>query len=205
LLLIRQSIFVALLIAGQIVSAAPSVRAEEVNGGNIGNTATVPRPVPGRWKDSICDWPQNLFPSCYCVCCCWYGCWLLGQSKNTLNLLRCTSSSITVYLYNDLVSQRTGFTTFSFVVGMSMVIWLIAFIMNFFIPAALTWFPIICFWLFALVLRMHFVRQQNINDNQMGLFGEFCCGLWCGPCSVSQSKLATDLCIGTYAYIVLYS
>jgi hypothetical protein len=79
---------------------------------------------------------------------------------------------------------------------MSMVVWLIAFIMGFFIGWALIWFPIICFWLYALVLRMHFVRQQNINDNPMGLFGELCCGVWCWYCSVSQSKLATDLCIG---------
>ncbi len=39
------------------------------------------RPQPNRWKDSICDWPNNLFPSCYCVCCCCYGIWLLAQSK----------------------------------------------------------------------------------------------------------------------------
>lgn len=43
--------------------------------------ATSVRPHPGRWKDTICDWPNNLFPSCYCVCCCCYGMWLLAQSK----------------------------------------------------------------------------------------------------------------------------
>jgi hypothetical protein len=39
------------------------------------------RPPPGRWGDSICDWPKNLFPSCYCACCCCYGMWLASQSK----------------------------------------------------------------------------------------------------------------------------
>ena len=43
--------------------------------------ATAVRPMQNRWKDSICDWPNNLFPSCYCVCCCCYGMWLLAQSK----------------------------------------------------------------------------------------------------------------------------
>jgi hypothetical protein len=35
----------------------------------------------GRWGDSICDWPQNMYPSCYCVCfvCC--GMYLAAQSK----------------------------------------------------------------------------------------------------------------------------
>lgn len=34
-----------------------------------------------RWGDSICDWPLNLYPSCYCVCfvCC--GMYLAAQSK----------------------------------------------------------------------------------------------------------------------------
>lgn len=45
------------------------------------------RPPPGRWKDGICDWPSNWFPSCYCVCCCCYGMWIVAQSKS-LNM-RC--------------------------------------------------------------------------------------------------------------------
>jgi len=31
---------------------------------------------------------------------------------------------------------------------------------------------------------MHFVQRHNINE--IGLFGEFCCGVWCWYCSVSQ-------------------
>ncbi len=34
-----------------------------------------------RWGDSICDWPLNLFPSCYCVCCVCCGMYLAAQSK----------------------------------------------------------------------------------------------------------------------------
>jgi hypothetical protein len=43
----------------------------------------VARPAPGRWRDSICDWPSNIFPSCYCACCCCYGMYLVAQSNNS--------------------------------------------------------------------------------------------------------------------------
>ncbi len=39
------------------------------------------RPLPNRWADSICDWPKNLFPSCYCACCCFHGMYINAQSK----------------------------------------------------------------------------------------------------------------------------
>jgi hypothetical protein len=45
------------------------------------NIVYAQRAPPGRWKDSICDFCNNLFPSCYCACCCFYGMWLVGQSK----------------------------------------------------------------------------------------------------------------------------
>lgn len=37
--------------------------------------------VTGRWTDNICDWPSNLYPSCYCICCVCCGMWLVAQSK----------------------------------------------------------------------------------------------------------------------------
>lgn len=36
----------------------------------------------GRWGDSICDWPTNIYPSCYCVCCVCCGMYLAAQSKS---------------------------------------------------------------------------------------------------------------------------
>lgn len=33
------------------------------------------------WGDSICDWPNNLYPSCYCTCCCCYGMYIVAQSE----------------------------------------------------------------------------------------------------------------------------
>jgi hypothetical protein len=38
------------------------------------------RPLNG-WADSICDWPKNLFPSCWCALCCCYGVYITAQSK----------------------------------------------------------------------------------------------------------------------------
>lgn len=39
------------------------------------------QPPQNRWADTICDWPSNLFPSCYCVCCFCCGMYLTAQSK----------------------------------------------------------------------------------------------------------------------------
>lgn len=52
-------------------------------GNNVPQTLpVVRRQYPrGRWGDSICDWPLNLFPSCYCVCCFCCGIYLAAQSK----------------------------------------------------------------------------------------------------------------------------
>ncbi len=38
------------------------------------------KPV-GQWGDGICDWPKNLYPSCYCSACCLYGMYIFAQSK----------------------------------------------------------------------------------------------------------------------------
>ena len=38
-------------------------------------------PPPGRWADNICDWPTNLFPSCWCAYCCCQGMYIVAQSK----------------------------------------------------------------------------------------------------------------------------
>lgn len=43
------------------------------------------RPLHGRWIDSICDWPANLFPSCYCACCVCCGIYITAQSEHPLS------------------------------------------------------------------------------------------------------------------------
>jgi hypothetical protein len=42
------------------------------------------RPPPigtGKWADDICDWPANLYPSCFCVCFVFDGIYLGAQSE----------------------------------------------------------------------------------------------------------------------------
>jgi hypothetical protein len=47
--------------------------------------STVPKPL-GRWSDNLCDWPKNLFPSCYCASCCIYGLYIQAQSSKNILL-----------------------------------------------------------------------------------------------------------------------
>lgn len=66
------------------------------------NTQFRSRPPPNRWADSICDWPSNLFPSCWCVCCCYYGMWLVAQSEqNSLPLI--SALLFDIYCTVDLI------------------------------------------------------------------------------------------------------
>lgn len=125
-------------------------------------SGTRPRPRPGRWLDSICDWPSNFFPSCWCVCCCCYGMYLNAQ-----------------------MAQKVEFASFKFVIWTTVSVWVIAFLLSIVIGvAAPIWIPLIFSWIFALMLRMHVVRHQGIRE--CGSFGEFCAGFFCWYCSVTQ-------------------
>ena len=53
-------------------------------GGHHNQELTRQRPQ-GQWADGLCDWPTNLFPSCYCTCCCAHGCWIIGVLKPHLD------------------------------------------------------------------------------------------------------------------------
>lgn len=126
-----------------------------------------PRPPPGRWADSICDWPNNMYPSCYCVCCCWFGMWLNAQ-----------------------MAQKTGCASFTAVMWCFAGIWVFAFIIGLLFGSAfIVVIPLVCAFLFALGLRLHVVRQQGITECGEGCInycGEFCCAFWCWYCSVTQ-------------------
>lgn len=63
-------------------AAAPQqVYVQQVQVQHVGHPGMeVRRPAPYKWADSICDWPKNLFPSCYCVCCFFSGIYLTAQS-----------------------------------------------------------------------------------------------------------------------------
>jgi hypothetical protein len=46
------------------------------------NTPKRPPPIgTGKWADDICDWPSNLYPSCFCVCFVCDGIYIGAQSE----------------------------------------------------------------------------------------------------------------------------
>mmetsp|Transcript_21441 Transcript_21441/g.19513 ORF Transcript_21441/g.19513 Transcript_21441/m.19513 type:complete len:214 (+) Transcript_21441:144-785(+) len=120
------------------------------------------RPPPGQWSDSICDWPSNLFPSCWCACCCLQGMWLVGQ-----------------------MSKKTGHSQFKYILGSYAVVWLVAIILQLAVGASFViWMPAIFASFTAISLRMHIANRDGING--IGPCGECCVGFWCWYCSVAQ-------------------
>jgi hypothetical protein len=80
--------------AVQANSNQPAYAESFTRNANVGLLApSNPGPSYGRWKDSICSWVTNLWPSCGClfVAC---GGWHVAQSKFT-DLAVLTSSSCT--------------------------------------------------------------------------------------------------------------
>lgn len=130
------------------------------------------KPV-GTWGDSICDWPKNLFPSCYCACCACSGMWILSQMAEKLNI----------------ASFQTLMITYC-------VLYLLAFILNAIFPGSgtMVWLPMLFAFLFAIFLRVRLALRDNIGENG-GPCGECCIGFWCFPCSVSQ------MARHTYGYV----
>ena len=100
-------------VAAYSVSAAPTIAAAPVTAqpgyyphqNTPNRQAYSVRPPPGHWGDNICDWPKNLFPSCWCTCCCCYGMWLSAQSKATLpiynNYCICNSVSFCDFSWSE--------------------------------------------------------------------------------------------------------
>eukprot|EP01038_Epipyxis_sp_PR26KG_P016117 gene16117-21905_t len=132
------------------------------------NNQTPARLAPlNRWGDSICDWPSNLFPSCWCACCCCYGVYIMAQ-----------------------ISQKVGYAKFSGVIGAFSIVYIIGIIVsiatgnvNFF-----TWFPALFAFIFSIILRLQMVKLHNITEcgTNNPYCGEFCCAFWCMPCSIAQ-------------------
>lgn len=125
--------------------------------------AYIQRPPANRWGDEICDWPKNLFPSCWCACCCHYGVCLLGQ-----------------------MAQKTGFGNFNTVVWTYVFLFIFALILQLVFrgSGAILWIPFSYCLIYSIMLRLHIVRLHDIR--QGGSFAECCWGFWCYSCSVSQ-------------------
>lgn len=158
----------AYVTAGQpayVVGGAQPVSAQPMYVQPNGNAATIQRQRPvGRWGDNICDWPTNLYPSCYCSCCVCCGMWIVAQ-----------------------MAQKTGCSTFRNIAWG----WLICGIVGFILALVLgsgNWIyiiPLIYMLITQIVLRIHIAKRDNITE-MGGCFGECCVGFWCMSCSISQ-------------------
>ncbi len=171
---------------GNVVYLQPVFAQPASNNQVVVTNVQARRPPPNRWSDSICDWPKNLFPSCYCVCCCLQGMYITAQSKKML----IDGCLIILMYFLFIVSQKTGFISFKSALWAYLGFWIVALIgQAIFGAAIILWLPMLFSFGFALALRLHIARRQNITE--CGEVGECCCGFWCWYCSVAQSKSLT--------------
>eukprot|EP00286_Rhodomonas_abbreviata_P030126 CAMPEP_0181303492 /NCGR_PEP_ID=MMETSP1101-20121128/8591_1 /TAXON_ID=46948 /ORGANISM="Rhodomonas abbreviata, Strain Caron Lab Isolate" /LENGTH=213 /DNA_ID=CAMNT_0023409077 /DNA_START=376 /DNA_END=1017 /DNA_ORIENTATION=- len=149
--------FAAAPISAQPASHAAPIQAQP-------QAIVVSRPPANRWKDSICDWPSNLFPSCFCACCCCYGMWLNAQ-----------------------MAQKIGYASFQCVIMTYVILWTICAIISLATANGIFVFliPMIFALSFTISLRVHLAARDNITECG-GCFGEFCVGFWCWYCSITQ-------------------
>lgn len=121
------------------------------------------RPV-GRWGDNICDWPTNLYPSCYCSCCVCCGMWIVAQ-----------------------MAQKTGCSSFRNIAWGWFICGIVGFILALILANGnwIIYIPAIYMCITAIVLRIHIAKRDNITE-MGGCFGECCVGFWCMSCSIAQ-------------------
>lgn len=135
------------------------------------------RPNPGFWGSQICDWPSNLFPSCYCVCCACCGIWLIGQ-----------------------MAEKHNFGELKTIVIVWAVLVFIGFILDLIFGNSLTfWFGFLTALIYSIMLRIHIARKDRITEcGSAPACGECCIGFWCFSCSVSQMARYT------YGYTLVF-
>jgi len=121
-------------------------------------------PPTGHWRDGICDWGANIWPSCGCVCCFWgIGvAWLVAQ-----------------------ISQKTGYINFYTVMRPFLIAYIIAWIVQLIFGVGLVYIlPAFGIFIVGIMLRLHVTRTYRISEN--GDCGETMIGIFCWPCSVAQ-------------------
>jgi Cys-rich protein (TIGR01571 family) len=117
----------------------------------------------GKWRDSLCDCFNNLWPSCGCQIFVGHGAWLIGQ-----------------------ISQKLGFLSFNAVVIPFIILFIITWILQRWKEnmSWLFWIPYLYILIIQVFLRFHFVRYYNISEN--GSFIECLISCCCFPCSTCQ-------------------
>mmetsp|Transcript_17225 Transcript_17225/g.25762 ORF Transcript_17225/g.25762 Transcript_17225/m.25762 type:complete len:214 (+) Transcript_17225:170-811(+) len=119
-----------------------------------------PGPPQGRWKDDICNWASNLWPSCGCLCVV-FGGWLVAQ-----------------------IAHKTGYLRFDTIIMPYIIIYIIISILAIFFGNIVYLVPFFIVFFLAMALRFHVVKKYNIA--QYGCFLEFLIAFFCCPCSISQ-------------------
>lgn len=130
------------------------------NGGTMALTA----PPRQRWRDGICDWGANLWPSCGCVCCLWGlgSAWLVSQ-----------------------MSQKTGYMNFYSIMRPFLFLYIIAWLIQIIFGTGIVYLiPAFMIYVIGILLRMHVAKVYQISENGDG--GECLIGCFCWPCSVAQ-------------------
>jgi len=153
-----------------IVQEQPNNRMHSRSAAAIAFVERIPRPIPGSWGSGICDWSSNLYPSCYCTCCCMHGMYIMGQ-----------------------MAERHECGKFNTIVSLYVLTWLFAIILELRQQkksgAILFWIPCIFSIFISVCLRLHIVKKYNIRNATVSYCSqiqEFMEGLLCCPCSTSQ-------------------
>jgi len=153
-----------------VVSEQPNMRTHSQGAAAAAADERIPRPLPGTWGSGTCDWSLNLYPSCYCTCCCMHGMYIMGQ-----------------------MAERHGYRRFSTIISMYFLVWLFAFIIKFRLfkknGAVLFWVPFLFSVFVSVALRLHIAKKYNIRNAGMSYCSqlyEFLEGVLCCPCSTSQ-------------------
>lgn len=157
------------IVTGQTYSAQPygqpTYATSVLQEGNVVSTAPRRRRPDGIWGDGICDWGNNLFPSCYCACCACCGVWILAQ-----------------------MVEKHGYGSFRNVIyawGVCIFIGLIFQII--FQGGYITIFGAVFVWVYAMALRVYIADKDRIHEcGTSPCLAECCIGFWCGPCSIAQ-------------------
>jgi len=125
---------------------------------------TLTAPPTQRWRDGICDWGTNLWPSCGCVCC-FYGlgsAWLVSQ-----------------------ISQKTAYMNFYSIMRPFLFMYIFAWLIDLIFGFGLLYIiPGFFIYFLGIMLRFHLMRTYQISEN--GEAVECLIGCFCWPCSVAQ-------------------
>ena len=126
-----------------------------------------PPPI-GKWADGICDWPSNIFPSCYCTCCILNGVWIVSQ-----------------------MAEKVGMMKFKYSIMAYSAVWLLALIIQLATgSSAVVYLPFMYVMGLAIALRLHIVKHHQITECSTNpgcaSCGECCWGFCCHCCSVCQ-------------------